>query len=419
VQVARRAEELNGALVEELKENLARAGTPISPPVEAAFRATPRHHFVPGVSLEEAYANTSILIKHVDGQPRSSSSQPSLMAHMLDQLDVVPGQKVLEIGTGSGYNAALLGQLVDRGGRVVTIDIDEELVHAAADRLRAAGVPWVEAHAGDGGLGWPAGGPYERIIVTAAAWDIPRAWRDQLVHGGRIVTPLMIRGGQACVAFERVENHLDSVSMGDCSFMSMRGAFGDPGRPLALGPRAGFYAVIPNPDGPRVSAGELYGWLTDAPRELESGVSATPTELWELEQWLAFRDEGYCFLWTHGDEAEHELLPPLPRPGASGPTAWARGIVSEHGLALVGPCPPRNHPSEGDQVYLGVWSYGTDVELGQRLLNHMERWTASRDCSPLPLEIRVYHSCDTALPPSWEIVRRPSSLLAIDWSPAA
>jgi len=225
----------------------------------------------------------------------------------------------------------------------------------------------------------------------------------------------MIRGGQGCVAFKRVGDHLDSVSIGDCSFMSMRGTFGDPGRPLALGPGVGFYAVIPNADGPRVPAGEIYRWLTEARSELESGVSVAPTELWGLEQWLAFRDEGYCFLWTHGDESEHELLPPLPRPGASGPNAWARGIVSEHGLALVGPSPSPDQPAETDRVGLGVWSYGVDVELGRRLLDHMQRWAANRDCSPLPLRIRVYDSRDTELPPSGDLVRRASSVLAIDW----
>jgi hypothetical protein len=102
------------------------AGAIKSPAVEAAFRAVPRHVFVPEVSAEHAYRNEAIPTKLVDGHAVSSASQPSIVAVMLEQLDVQPGQRVLEIEAGTGYNAALLARLVGPSGHVVTVDLDED-----------------------------------------------------------------------------------------------------------------------------------------------------------------------------------------------------------------------------------------------------------------------------------------------------
>src|SRR5215204_4057723 len=122
------------------------------------------------------------------GRPISSSSQPAIMAVMLDQLDVRPGQRVLEIGTGTGYNAALLAELVGGSGAVTTVDIDADLVEQAGRNLDAAGVGGVDVVRGDGSAGgvdvvrgdgsagWPDAAPYDRIILTAAARDLAPAW---------------------------------------------------------------------------------------------------------------------------------------------------------------------------------------------------------------------------------------------------
>lgn len=122
------------------------------------------------------------------GVPTSSSSAPSVVAAMLDALDVQPGQQVLEIGTGTGWNAALLCELVGDADRVTTIEVDPVVAAQARKTLGAAGYE-VRVVVGDGAEGFPALAPYDRIIATCAVWEVPHAWLTQVRDGGIIVTP--------------------------------------------------------------------------------------------------------------------------------------------------------------------------------------------------------------------------------------
>lgn len=128
------------------------------------------------------------------GMPTSSSSQPSLVAEMLDRLRLDEGMRVLEIGTGTGYNAALLSSVVGESGRVTTLDVVAAFVDAARPRIRAStarpGFGRVEAVCGDGGRGWPAGAPYDRVVATAGCAAVPDAWWDQLADDGLVLVPL-------------------------------------------------------------------------------------------------------------------------------------------------------------------------------------------------------------------------------------
>jgi protein-L-isoaspartate(D-aspartate) O-methyltransferase len=162
---------------DQLVDGLLQAGHVSSERVAAAFRVVPRHVFVPGIEPERAYRDEAFPIKYDrGGRPVSSSSQPAIMARMLDQLDVQPGHRVLEIGTGSGYNAALLAHVVGETGAVVSVDIDADIAADARERLAACGVSQVTVGCGDGGLGWSEHAPYDRIIATVGAWDISPAW---------------------------------------------------------------------------------------------------------------------------------------------------------------------------------------------------------------------------------------------------
>ncbi len=137
-------------LSSQMVDELVHTGSISAPHIEAAFRSTPRHLFLPDVEPELVYRDDAIAIKHgEDGLPISSSSQPAMMATMLEQLALSGGESVLEIGTGSGYNAALLGAIVGTSGRVRTLDIDD-LVARAQQHLRSAGVTNVHAVAADG-----------------------------------------------------------------------------------------------------------------------------------------------------------------------------------------------------------------------------------------------------------------------------
>ena len=168
------------------------------------MRTVPRHLFLPGRPLADAYAD-SIVFTHrdVDGTVLSCTTLPSGVAEMLEQLDVQPGHRVLEIGAGTGINAALLACLAGPDGHVTTIDILPEAAEEARHGLAEAGYPNVTVICGDGALGHPAGSPYDRIVVTAGSWDAPPAWREQAAADAVMVVPLRIAGFTYVIAFER------------------------------------------------------------------------------------------------------------------------------------------------------------------------------------------------------------------------
>ena len=151
-----------------------------------AMRTVPRERFVPEGQADRAYEDSPLPIGF--GQ---TISQPYIVAHMTDVLDVAPGHKVLEVGTGSGYQAAVLGKLA---GAVFTIEIVPELARRAAATLEELGFSNVHVRAGDGYAGWPDEAPFDRIMVTAAPDEIPQPLIDQLAAGGRLVIPVGAQG---------------------------------------------------------------------------------------------------------------------------------------------------------------------------------------------------------------------------------
>jgi protein-L-isoaspartate(D-aspartate) O-methyltransferase len=148
----------------------------------AAMRAIPRHEFVPADQRDLAYGDHPLPIGY--GQ---TISQPYIVAYMTEVLRPVPGMKVLEVGTGSGYQAAVLATT---GCEVYTIEIFEALATSAAERLKRLGYRRVTVRHGDGHLGWPEAAPFDAVIVTAAAGFIPPALVTQLKAGGRMVIPV-------------------------------------------------------------------------------------------------------------------------------------------------------------------------------------------------------------------------------------
>jgi len=169
------------ALREQLVDHLLDTGRIHSDRVAEAFQVVPRHVFLPGVEPTTVYTDEAIPTKRApDGRAISSSSQPSIMAIMLEQLCVEPGHQVREIGAGTGYNAALLAFLVGETGALTTVDIDQDLVEQARDHLAAAGVSSVRVVCGDGANGYAESAPYDRIMLTVGADDVAPAWVDQL-----------------------------------------------------------------------------------------------------------------------------------------------------------------------------------------------------------------------------------------------
>jgi len=206
----------------DLVDDLTRSGYIRSPLVREAFLRVPRELFVPGYVRPSAYSDTPLPIGH--GQ---TISAPSMIAIMLEEMDFRPGQKVLEIGAGSGYNAALLYEIVR--SKVYSIERIPELVGLAQANLRQAGYgDKVEVVLGDGTKGCPSKGPYDRIIVTAGAPRIPKALVEQLVVGGILGIPVgENRAFQEFVTgVKRVEGGLDTRRHGGCAFVPLIGEDG-------------------------------------------------------------------------------------------------------------------------------------------------------------------------------------------------
>ena len=161
-----------------------------------AVRTVPRHEFVPAGERGRAYEDTPLPIGH--GQ---TISQPSLVAMMTELIRPRPGMRVLEVGTGSGYQAAVLAAA---GTRVWTIEIFEVLADEARARLARLGYDQVEVRYGDGYAGWPEAAPFDAVMVTAAADEIPPTLLDQLAPGGRLVMPVGSPGSdQALVVVQK------------------------------------------------------------------------------------------------------------------------------------------------------------------------------------------------------------------------
>lgn len=198
---------------------------PADSAVDRAFRTVKRHWFLPGTDLDQVYANVAVVTRRrPDGVPISSSSQPAIVARMLQQLDALPGHRVLEIGAGTGYNAALLGQLVGPDGTVTTIDVDPEICAAAEGHLQVAEASNVSVIRGDGWAGVEEHGPFDRIEATVGVWDLSTRWVEQLKPDGILVAPLWLRTGlQASVAFRRRNGGLKAASIEPCGFMTLRG----------------------------------------------------------------------------------------------------------------------------------------------------------------------------------------------------
>lgn len=189
------------------------------PRVLEAMRQVPRHLFVPERHRGEAYADRAL--PNAEGQ---TISQPYMVALMTEALAVSPGNRVLEVGTGSGYQAAVLARL---GAAVFSIERHPALAAAARTALAEAGSGQVVVSVGDGSEGLPAEAPFDRILVTAAAPEVPRALQEQLAAGGRLVIPVGPRSMQHLVVVSRLESgEFRTEASHGCIFVPLVGRYG-------------------------------------------------------------------------------------------------------------------------------------------------------------------------------------------------
>ncbi len=394
--------------------------------VEAAFRAVPRHIFLPTISKKEAYADRAIATKKSDGKVVSSSSQPSMMAIMLEQLELQSGHKVLEIGAGTGYNAALMAHIVGETGQVVSIDIDEDIVENAKKHLTHADVSQVRVICADGGYGEADTAPYDRIILTVGSSDIAPAWWEQLKPGGRIVLPLAILGaGQRSIAFDKVGNHLVSRSFNNCRFITLRGQFAPPSlNHISLGPRPGLF--IEAADNQPIDSERVYTWLTGPSKDWPTGVETVVREFLygRLRIWLELHAPDLCKLGAQGEMVAKNIIPSFIHFEGKEPMAITAVLFSETGMAALmwdPKLPPflfksNDFNSFDTRLPLFVRQFGSDESLALRLVTLLQEWAKAQQPSPNYLHIRAYPKATEYAPAENEfVIERPFHRYIIDF----
>jgi protein-L-isoaspartate(D-aspartate) O-methyltransferase len=191
------------------------------PRLEEAMLSVPRHLFVPKELREAAYEDRPLPIGF--GQ---TVSAPHMVAMMTTALQLSPGQRALEIGTGVGYHAAIVKQMVGDDGEVHSVEFLPELVELARKNLKAAKIK-VQVHEGDGAKGWPEAAPYDAVYVTCAIPEIPPALTEQLKEGGHFIAPLGVTRCQL-MAGRKLDGELKLEDLGPCLFVNAQGALAGP-----------------------------------------------------------------------------------------------------------------------------------------------------------------------------------------------
>jgi len=420
---------------QDLVEYLKKANCLKTPLVEEAFMKVPRHLFLPDEPLDKVYSDVAIVRKRgEEGRWTSSSSMPAIMAIMLEQLDLKPGQRVLEIGTGTGFNAALIASIVGPNGKVVTVDIQPDLIEHARKCLDVAGYDWVQTVVGDGGYGYPDGAPYDRIILTVSSDLITPSWREQLAPGGILVLPFaaMGMGSQLSVAFEKQGEELVSVNSKPCGFMPLQGAFAVT-LPVQtqLGPDPRLFLLSePGKELP-VVADTIFTWLSEESQDWATGITVTRYELeWSLANWIVLHESQAkqqrglaATLVAKGDLADQNLIPSLAGTGGEWKAMYSAVLIDQDGMAAmmrppgqVAPLMDIMHPDDNTPFELYVRNFGAGTKAGQCLLENIQNWDQAGKPTSLNWKIRAipaeteYHSTDGEF-----LVNKPWTKLIISY----
>lgn len=229
-------------LLNQARRYASSEGRALSTAVEEAFMMTPRHRFVSryrnwetgewqtvtpetlSSHLAALYSNNAIGLYGDDEDIPSTISQPSLVLAMLEQLQLAPGQRVFEVGAGSGWNAAMLGRLVAPTGHVYSVEIIPSMAQEAANNIAAMGIPNVTILAGDAGDCYQPGAPYDRAIFTAGATDLPRCFHEQLVDNALLLLVLKLtERSDTLFLLQKQGGHFRSLQAASVGFVPMKG----------------------------------------------------------------------------------------------------------------------------------------------------------------------------------------------------
>jgi protein-L-isoaspartate(D-aspartate) O-methyltransferase len=385
----------------ELVDRLRDEGSLPSLRIEEAFRSVPRHLFLPGTPVTTAYADEVVVTKRdPDGVPISSASQPTIIATMLGQADIHPGMRVLEIGAGTGYNAALLRELVGPEGQVTTIDIDPVVTEGARAGLTAAGYDDIHVICDDGARGDKNHAPYDRIVITTGAWDLPPAWWEQLVMGGRIVVPLRWRGLTRSIAFDHQPGHMVSRSIALCGFIPMEGDNGESVLPLAPD------VVLYHDNDQAITADALHGVLDQSRTESWSGITVGAYDSFD-GVWLRLStaDPATCRIAAEPSAVRSgRATPAIPNLSPALAEGGSLAYLATRRLATDSGVPTRSE--------LGAFAHGPDGhQLADRICEQIRKWDRHRTAVP---EISAFPAAtpEDGLPAGAVIVKRHTRLVA-------
>ncbi|SES45451.1 methyltransferase, FxLD system [Actinokineospora terrae] len=388
----------------KMVDDLLAEGTIVSPRIEAAMRKVPRESFAPGVDLEEVYQlfNGVVTKRDETGTSVSSVSAPQVQAHMLEQAAITEGMRILEIGSG-GYNAALLAELVGPSGQVTTVDIDADITDRTSRVLDEIGYSWINVVLADAESGVAEYAPYDRILVTVGAWDIPPAWVEQLVPSGLLIVPLQVRGLSRTIAFEKADGYLVSRSARLFGFVSIQGAGAHQSKLLIM--RGGEVTLRFDDDFP-IDPADLNG-VFDTPRvEVWSGATIGRFELWAgTQMWMATALPGFGRVVLDKKLSTGLITPP-------GSHSAAMAVVDGGNLAYI---TTRSTPDES-QVEFGVHAFGPEATaLAEAVAAQLQIWARDHRNGPGP-QFHV-HPANTAddLLPEGRVVNKKHSRITISW----
>ncbi|MCH7229971.1 methyltransferase, FxLD system [Glycomyces sp. L485] len=401
------ADRLRQELVETIVKNRADIGRTVDQPILEAVRTVPRHLFTPGVSLEEAYADkVPIMKRDGKGVPISSVSAPWLQATMLQQAQITPGMKVLEIGSG-GYNAALIAELVGPSGAVVSLDIDPEVCERAEKGLADAGYDdVVTVVCADGEFGAEQFAPFDRILVTVSAPDIPPAWVAQLGENGRLVVPLRMRGLERSFVFEPDDDRLVCTEFELCGFVPMQGIGESRQRLVGL---HGEDIVLRVDDRQPVEAESLQKALEAPRQETWSGVTVGGMEPWDdLDMWLATVAGSYGYLTATDRGLDSGLVELSLRWGMS--AIWDSDSLAYLTLRPVG--------DDRTDFEFGAFAHGPHAsDLADQLVVHIRSWNRNQRRGDGPhFEVHPKDSLDGDLPLG-RVIEKRHSRVTVSWPP--
>ncbi|UQA95710.1 methyltransferase, FxLD system [Streptomyces halobius] len=394
-------------LRDEMVRQLVDLGAARSPHVLTAFRKIPRHLAAPEEDMAKTYRaeQATITKRDANGVDISSVSAARVQAMQIEQADIRPGMRVLEIGSG-GVNAAYVAEIVGAGGLVVTLDIDSEVTGRAEKFLAETGYDrQVRVVTADGEYGLAEFAPYDRIIVTVQAADIPPAWIDQLVEGGRLVVPLRMRGMTRTVAFVRDEARLVSDGIELCGFVPMQGA----------GENRVHLAMLHDAEGEEVAL-RLDSHPEPDVQALRAALHEPSIKVWSGVTIGGMESKDHLDLWLT------TALDNLPLMAAK-PAARQRGIVA--GVSPMGiptlvdgvsfAYRTSRRTDDPDRWELGAVGHGPEGQkTAERLVKEIQVWDREHRGHQAHIEVYSAGTPDDQLP-AGRLIDRPHTRVTISW----